>query len=608
MTIPLETIDKQNIQSIAAPLFMIGPFMTTYQTIEETKQPEQQPQQHQKQQQSQTSQRRIIIIEEQQEQNLQPEISNHVNKQISALDAGIHLVKGNLGPGCLNLPHAFAIIGWKLGLTLFLLIVLQGIYSMCLLLQCLAWIEQQQQRQQQQSSSSSLSNVLSTAQRNTPQRLLKTKTFMDVSQYALGCSGGRLVQIFLFVLQGGVCCVFLSLLSTNLQAAFTTLSMTISVVSMTCICMILVLIRFLKDLMGLCAVANTFMILAIVTSAIAGYYQFINSINETDHNNQQSTINVAPSTVIMFTTTMFFALEGIGLVLPVENSYNFQSNVSNPTVDSSSADTHSSRRWSFRSVLVCSMLLVATLFATIGIMASLGFPDIRNGSITAYLSQRYPDVVWYSIVNALVMVAVALTFPLQLTPAMEVLDQWLDGCPRQDDPESSLGNHVNQTVSMDPEENEILVASSGRMELSSKNICQTHDILAKNDTNVVIMKTTNVSEGGSGAQVPLLVPNENIQQQWDTIVPPTWILRRWAMVLLCAIIVLFVKDLTLLISLFGAIGQTGLAGMPCAIHLALQRQGIAPPNILAKVTSWMILMFCVIVMIAGCVMVVMELT
>lgn len=51
------------------------------------------------------------------------------NKLLSPLEASIHLVKGNLGPGCLNLPHAFAIAGWGLGSGLFALVALQGIYS-----------------------------------------------------------------------------------------------------------------------------------------------------------------------------------------------------------------------------------------------------------------------------------------------------------------------------------------------------------------------------------------------------------------------------------------------------------------------------------------------
>jgi hypothetical protein len=60
------------------------------------------------------------------------------------------------------------------------------------------------------------------------------------------------------------------------------------------------------------------------------------------------------------------------------------------------------------------------------------------------------------------------------------------------------------------------------------------------------------------------------------------------------------NNLGLLIALFGAVGQTGLAGMPCAIHLALQRQGIAPKMpFFRTVIDYGILGFCGLVMIMG---------
>jgi len=70
------------------------------------------------------------------------------------------------------------------------------------------------------------------------------------------------------------------------------------------------------------------------------------------------------------------------------------------------------------------MIVVGTLFWLTGFTTSWGFPGIENGSITAYLSEQYPDSTWFRIVNTLVTVAVLLTFPLQLTPALEVLEGW----------------------------------------------------------------------------------------------------------------------------------------------------------------------------------------
>ena len=62
--------------------------------------------------------------------------------------------------------------------------------------------------------------------------------------------------------------------------------------------------------------------------------------------------------------------------------------------------------------------------------------------------------------------------------------------------------------------------------------------------------------------------------------PHEWIFRRYLVVFGCALVVMTVNDLGLLMSLFGALGNTGLAAMPCLIHWKLMQTGIAPMNFL----------------------------
>ena len=429
------------------------------------------------------------------------------NKQLSPLDSAIHLVKGNLGPGCLNLPHAFALSGWALGSGLFLLIALQGIYSMWLLVYCKNLMERSSHHH--------------------------AMTFMEVAKVAFGPIGGHLVEILLFILQGGVCCVFLSLIRTNLRAFFPWLSDIASVLVVTAGLMLMVLLRFLKDLLWLSAAANVIMLIAILTATIAGWMHF------SPHNANIVAANPAPSVIVTFASDMFFAFEGIGLVLPVENSY------------------YSHQR-SFSSILIGSMGFVGFLFVLIGVSASLGFPDVHSGSITAYLEQQYPGVVWFSIVNALVIVAVALTFPLQLAPAMQVLDEWLD--------HTRTGFFIRRQRS---------VAS---IEVTTYSAAQQH------------VETEEVTFHNEPPISPL---------DRTTCGVKVWIYRRWFMVLGCATIVFFVDNLGLLIMAVGAIGQTGLAGMPCAVHLAMQYQGTAPRNRLHIVVDAFVLVICFMVMVSG---------
>lgn len=432
--------------------------------------------------------------------------------RLSPAAAIITLVKGNLGPGVLNLPRAFAVTGYATGSVLFVVVALQGIHSMWLLVYCKNLLRRRHRHgDRHPRGGDGHGTVL---------------TFMDVAEAALGRHGGRLTAVFLFVLQTGVCCVFLSLVATNLQAALH-LPASAAVAVVTLALLGAVLVRFLRDLFWLNAAANAFMLAAVVTATVAGWHHH----RHDDIANDQAPLPAARGGVaaaVTFTSDMFFAFEGIGLVLPVENCYN-----------------HASKR-SFAAVLLCSMACVAVLFAVTGLTASIGFPDIDSASITAYLKQRYPHVLWYAIVNVLVLVAVALTFPLQLTPAMEVLEGWL----------------------------------------TERKLRRPRDIGGDDDDD-----TTAPAEAEPDVAAIATAPSFYSRHEW--------IARRWVVVLSCAAVVLIVRDLGILVSLVGAIGQTGLAGLPCAIHLSLQQRGIAPANLMLTVVDMLILVFCGFVMVAG---------
>ena len=74
----------------------------------------------------------------------------------------------------------------------------------------------------------------------------------------------------------------------------------------------------------------------------------------------------------------------------------------------------------------------------------------------------------------------------------------------------------------------------------------------------------------------------------------------------CAVVVLAVNNLALLMSLFGAVGQTGLALMPCAIHLQLQQRGTAPRKYILSVVDGCTIAFSFVVMVTGVVFSIQE--
>ena len=513
-------------------------------------------------------------------------------KRISEFDAIQHLIKGNLGPGCLNIPHAFALTGWVLGLFLFVMVAVQGIYSMILLVYCKQWIRQDQKQRQRQGNEN--------ATNATEDK--EIVTFMDVAYASHGRAGSICVEVLLFILQAGVCCVFLSLISTNLHAAFPKLESELCVFIVTLLLLVVVLVKDLKELKWLSLGANCLMFTAVGTAAVSAMWVLF--VNKSDNDNAENdepakaklwTNN--PAAIATFISSMFYSFEGIGLVMPVENSfvgYNHNSNAA-PIRNSSACDLgeendqeeleRASRTKTFvNPVLVGAMGTVAFLFLLIGATCGPAFPDIVDGSVTAYLTTKYPDSLWYQAVNVSVMVAVFLTFPLQLTPAMEVLGEWFaPGCDPVCCSSSSLG---------------LFGCCGGGGGLLRRRAgprrAGRHAVVAQSDD------TERRPEGFDDepeAAVTAIAPGPPSRN--SCFGPYEWIFRRFLVVFGCAVVVLTVNDLGLLMSLFGALGNTGLAAMPCIIHWRLMQKGIAPLNFLLMAIDVSTIAVCMGVAVIG---------
>lgn len=104
-----------------------------------------------------------------------------------------------------------------------------------------------------------------------------------------------------------------------------------------------------------------------------------------------------------------------------------------------------------------------------------------------------------------------------------------------------------------------------------------HAIISQSDENEVFRDEGEIGQAMTGDGIlanPPLPPTNSCFGDYE------WIFRRYLVVFGCALVVLTVDDLGLLMSLFGALGNTGLAAMPCLIHWKLVEQGIAPMNFL----------------------------
>jgi hypothetical protein len=510
-------------------------------------------------------------------------------QELTPFQATIHLLKGNLGPGVLNLPHAFSKINTSVSLLLFVVVALQGVYSMVLLCSC-------------------------------KEQLCKrsdVRTFMDVAHRALGRAGSRATSVLLLVLQGGVCCVFLNLVSTNLQVLLS-LSDVLSIILTTILLLVLTLLRFLKNLTILSVIANIIMVTAIVASIVAGVSNKSSSSNAVTGGDRQLLLlsynnnnnNNNNNNITNFVSDLFFAFEGIGLVLPIENSYN---------TTGQQQDNHHERqrqrRPHFRTILMVSMTTVAMLFVLVGVSwqhsttTTTTTNTTISGSITAHLEQEYPHNLWYSILNTLVAVAVLFTFPLQLQPCMQVVDRWLDhhdhhhhgnikqrrgifmisGCCCCRRTATTIPTALSTTE--EQEVNHLDRNSSSQDDDDDDDDDDECPSEPPDEQDGILLGDDSCSPSSSSSLLDTPTCCCGIKR---------WIWRRWCVVMICALIVLYVDSLSTLIALFGSIGQTGLAAMPSLIHLALMKQGVVvQTSIVRIVVDVLVVLFCGVVMVSG---------
>ncbi|ETW02271.1 hypothetical protein H310_05821 [Aphanomyces invadans] len=287
----------------------------------------------------------------------------------------LHLIKGNIGAGALSLPYAFAKVGIAAGPVFYLCVVVVCIYNMDLLLYC--------------------------KRRVSPDG--HGMSFGDVAKQILGSGGKTVVNVFLVGTQLSFCCVYFTVVATNLHAilpARVAVDFDERQIILLVFPVILALswVRSLHHITPFSALANCAVLLGI---GIVFFYS------------AQAYVPEAPATPpIAFTWTSFpefygtavYSFEGIGLVLPLENGM------------------HEKAR--FRCVLLWTMVFIMVLFLCLGELPVLAFGTIDNGSMTAVLHQYFPG--WpVALANVLMAVACLFTFPIQFYPALEILEKLL---------------------------------------------------------------------------------------------------------------------------------------------------------------------------------------
>lgn len=286
----------------------------------------------------------------------------------------INMVRGNLGPGCLSLPHAFAATGIWLSLGLSLPILALCIFSFNVLL----WAKDEV-----------------VAQGLAPQGV--RLSYSDIAVAVLGPTGRVLVELGVCTTQFGVCTVFYSFVSRNLVEVFPGLAQRQVIMAMMPVAGVMTLIRTPGKLAVFSALGNICMFLGILLVIVA----LAPSLSEGLPAIEQKPLAVW-STAATFASNIIYSFEGIALMIPMESA------MLQPA--------------KFPKVMNASMSNVAFVFVAFGVYCLVGLQGvIPDGSISASLEGRVP-VALLDACNAVLALAVLVTYPLQFYPAIEIVD------------------------------------------------------------------------------------------------------------------------------------------------------------------------------------------
>ncbi|XP_049819913.1 proton-coupled amino acid transporter-like protein CG1139 isoform X2 [Aethina tumida] len=324
--------------------------------------------------------------------NIDPEAGDYdpfqhrnVSHPTSDLDTLIHLLKGSLGSGILSMPLAFANSGLYFGLastfvvgficTYCVHMLVRSAHSLC---------------RRMRVPMLGFADVAETA------FLAGPKPFHQWAKFAKAC-----INLFLVIDLLGCCCIYVVFVARNVKQVvdYYAPEHELDTRYYMALCLPLLLlfntIKKLKYLAPFSMIAN---ILMAVGMGITFYYIFNEIPN---HPIDSREVMVEPIHWPMFFGTVIFALEGIGVVMPLEN------NMKNPT-----------HFIGCPSVLNIGMFCVICLYSSVGFFGYWVYGPETEGSITLNLPK---DEILAQSVKIMIAIAVFLTYALQFYVPMEII-------------------------------------------------------------------------------------------------------------------------------------------------------------------------------------------
>ncbi|KPJ12549.1 Proton-coupled amino acid transporter 4 [Papilio machaon] len=311
-----------------------------------------------------------------------------VEKPSSDVRSTTNLIKASLGSGLLAGPLAFANAGWGVGIVGTLIIGIICGHCVHILVKTSRGCCKLEKKP--------LLGYAETAKSvftNGPKKIRPYAKFAKIfSEFAL-------VSTYV-----GVCCIYSVLISDSIKQLIDRyVPSVILPVEYYCLIILgpiclLCQVRYLKWLAVFSFLANIFLML---TYLICLYYIFGSEITLADKK-----IAGDPWRFPAFVSTVIFAMEGIGVVMPVENAMKKPQHF-----------------LGCPSVLVVAMTAIVFFYSTLGLFGYFRYGDVLRGSITLNL----PLDDWPAIcAKAFIALSIFFTYPLQFYVVFDIFKKHTD--------------------------------------------------------------------------------------------------------------------------------------------------------------------------------------
>ncbi|XP_050086530.1 proton-coupled amino acid transporter-like protein CG1139 [Anopheles aquasalis] len=341
------------------------------------------------------------------ETDYDPYQHRHVEHPTTSNETLIHLLKGSLGTGILAMPNAFHHAGWTVGVIGTVLIGLLCTYCIHLLVKV-----EYELCKRKRVPSLNYPAVAQAALLEGPNAL------KPLSKIII-----HIVNVFLLIYQLGTCCVYVVFVSSNIKAIadYYTETDTDVRLFMLIILLPLILINWVRNLKFLAPFSTIANFITLVSFGIILYYIFREPISFEDRDKVGTMSGFA-----LFFGTVLFALEAIGVILPLENEMKkpkkFGGNF---------------------GVLNKAMILIVTLYVGMGFFGYLNYGSAIKGSITLNLPE---GEILAQCVKGMLAFAIYITHGLACYVAIDIT--WNDYLRKSlgTSPRSTFYEYITRTV------------------------------------------------------------------------------------------------------------------------------------------------------------------